>query len=76
MSELRKCSRCTSTIELKYFAINRQGEHYKCCDNCRNKTPTVVKPHDITAQHYADIDNELRAEYETQFNKKSRDYTM
>ena len=38
MAELRKCSRCTSTIELKYFTVNRKGEHYKCCDNCRKKT--------------------------------------
>ena len=36
MAELRKCSRCTSTIELKYFSISRKGDHYKCCDNCRN----------------------------------------
>ena len=37
MAELRKCSRCTSTIELKYFSVNRKGEHYKCCDSCRKK---------------------------------------
>jgi hypothetical protein len=37
MAELRKCSRCTSTMELKYFSINRKGEHYKCCQNCKNK---------------------------------------
>ena len=37
MAELRKCSRCTSTIELKYFTVNRKGEHYKCCDNCHDK---------------------------------------
>ena len=37
MAELRKCSRCTSTMELKYFLINRKGEHYKCCQNCNKK---------------------------------------
>ena len=37
MAELRKCSRCTSTIEIKYFSVNRKGEYYKCCDNWRKK---------------------------------------
>ena len=37
MTELRKCSRCKSEIELNYFGINRKGEPYKTCDNCRNK---------------------------------------
>ena len=36
MAELKKCSRCHSNIELKYYSINRKGEYYKCCDNCRN----------------------------------------
>ena len=26
MTELRKCSRCKSEIELTYFGINRKGE--------------------------------------------------
>ena len=35
--ELRKCSDCRSTMLLQYFAVNKKGEHYKCCDNCRAK---------------------------------------
>ncbi len=42
MAELRKCSRCTSTMEIKYFAINRKGDHYKCCDRCRGYTQKYV----------------------------------
>ena len=38
MTELRKCSRCRSEIELKYFAINRKGEHNKTCETCLNKS--------------------------------------
>ena len=38
MAELRKCSRCRSEIELKYFAINRKGEHNKTCETCLKKT--------------------------------------
>ena len=34
---LRKCSRCHSTILLKYFTLNRQGGHMKTCDNCKSK---------------------------------------
>ena len=40
MTELRKCSRCRSEIELKYFAINRKGEHNKTCETCLNKVRT------------------------------------
>ena len=38
MAELRKCSRCRSEIELKYFGINRKGERNKTCESCLNKT--------------------------------------
>ena len=38
MSELKKCSRCRSEIELKYFAINRKGDYNKTCETCLNKT--------------------------------------
>jgi hypothetical protein len=41
MTEVKKCSRCRSEIELKYFGINRKGEPYKTCDNCRNKKKIV-----------------------------------
>ena len=37
MAELRKCARCRSEIELKYFTINRKGEYYKTCENCLSK---------------------------------------
>ena len=47
MADLRKCSRCTSTIELKYFSISRKGDHYKCCDNCRNKLSEYNKKPDV-----------------------------
>ena len=35
MTELRKCSRCHSIIELSHYSLNRKGEYFKCCDNCR-----------------------------------------
>ena len=38
MTELRKCSRCKSEIDISYFGMNRKKEPYKTCDNCRNKT--------------------------------------
>ena len=37
MTELRKCSRCRSVIELKYFGINRKGEYNKTCITCLDK---------------------------------------
>ena len=38
MAELRKCSRCKSLITLEHYSLNRKGEYFKCCDNCRNKS--------------------------------------
>ena len=38
MSNLCKCTRCKSTIDISYFGMNRKKEPYKTCDNCRNKT--------------------------------------
>ena len=34
---LKKCSRCKSTILLKYFSKNRKGEYFKCCDGCKKE---------------------------------------
>ena len=33
----KKCSRCKSTILLKYFSKNRKGDYFKCCDGCKNQ---------------------------------------
>jgi hypothetical protein len=42
MTETKKCSRCGSTVELKYFELNRKGEPFKTCDRCRaNKSKPV-----------------------------------
>ena len=60
MSELRKCSRCRSEIELKYFGINRKGEPYKTCDNCRNKNTDYYREYrpkwncEIICEHCGD----------------------
>ena len=35
MTELRTCSRCTSTKLLEYFSLNVKGEYFKLCDKCR-----------------------------------------
>ena len=37
LEELRKCSRCNSTMQLKDFSINRKGDLYKCCKNFNKK---------------------------------------
>ena len=34
-TELRKCSRCHSTIHISYFGVNKKKEPNKTCDNCR-----------------------------------------
>ena len=35
--ELRTCSRCHSTCTLEHFEMNRKGELFKLCNNCRSK---------------------------------------
>ena len=48
MTELKKCPRCKSEIEVKFFGNNRKGEPYNTCNNCRSnncrrKTKRVSK---------------------------------
>ena len=33
--ELKQCTRCHSNILLQYFELNRKGELFKSCNNCR-----------------------------------------
>ena len=47
MTELRKCSRCRSVIEITYFGINRKGEPYKTCDICRNMNKQIEVKQEI-----------------------------
>ena len=73
MTELRKCSRCNSNINISYFGKNRKKELYKTCKNCRkNKMPSHSKK-EITPEHYEAVDKDLREKYEKEFNQSSRD---
>ena len=42
-NKLRTCSRCHSTKLESYFGINKKGELYKLCDNCRMKKILIMK---------------------------------
>jgi DNA polymerase III epsilon subunit-like protein len=44
MANLRKCTRCKSTIDISYFGMSRKKEPYKTCDNCRNKSDKTSNP--------------------------------
>ena len=41
-NELKKCSRCASEIQLKYFKINRKGTYNKTCLSCADKRKKSV----------------------------------
>ena len=60
MSELKKCSRCRSEIQLQYFAINRKGEYNKTCETCLNKTrktkSVITTIDDTTPLEKTDVD--------------------
>ena len=38
MTNLKRCSRCKSEMDISYFGMNRKKEPYKTCDNCRSRT--------------------------------------
>jgi len=40
MAEIKTCSRCHSKLLLKYFEVNRQGNYFKTCNNCRSNNNT------------------------------------
>ena len=62
MSELKKCSRCRSEIQLKYFAMNRKGEYNKTCETCLNKTRKTKQPLKRTDTDFVDEDKSTTAE--------------
>ena len=52
MTELRKCARCRSETQFKYFTINRKGEYNKTCDKCliKKRTTKPILPSDPIKQ--------------------------
>ena len=44
-NELKQCSKCHSTILLKYFEVNRKGELFKTCNHCRKVKQTYRDLH-------------------------------
>ncbi len=52
-NEVKKCTRCNSTVLLQYFDTNRKGELFKTCNNCRNRSK----------KHYADNSDKLNEYY-------------
>ena len=79
--ELRKCSDCRSTMLLQYFAVNKKGEHYKCCDNCRAKRKVQrasteykeKKAISRKARYEKNKEKELKQRKEWHENNKERD---
>ena len=59
MANLRKCTRCKSTIDISYFGMNRKKEPYKTCDNCRNKNKKIIKQ-THTDTNVITIDDEIK----------------
>jgi hypothetical protein len=37
MSEVKKCSKCGSTMLLKFFGKTHKGTSFKTCERCRNR---------------------------------------
>ncbi len=72
-TDLRRCSKCKSTILLKYFETNRKGELYRTCNNCRKTNKIYQETHkEETKTKYRQRQLE-RAEIE-ELNKIIKDY--
>ena len=65
--ELRTCSRCKSTILLKFFERNRKGELFKLCNNCRQRGR--VDTATSREKHYNDIKVCEKCGVEVKYNK-------
>ena len=65
-TELRKCSRCHSTIHISYFGVNKKKEPNKTCDNCRktcNKKKEMEKLPDEAKRLIYEYDNTYREKF-------------
>ena len=62
MSNLKKCSRCNSTLDKSHFGINRKKERYKTCNNCRGVTVTQNETNTIS--DIAVIEQEIMKSYQ------------
>ena len=58
--ELKTCSRCHSTCTLEHFEMNRKGELFKLCNNCRNRGRQIKNEYD---QNHKDENKIKRKEY-------------
>jgi hypothetical protein len=66
-NNLKTCSRCHSTILLSFFEKNRQGEHYKTCNNCRYINRENFKS-------YRDNNTEKELERNRRFREENKQY--
>ena len=73
-NELKQCTRCHSTILLKYFETNRKGELYKSCNNCRKNDKRYKDGHKEQTQEYRDSMKEQRIEYDKKYRQDNKDY--
>ena len=83
-NELKQCTRCHSTILLKYFDINRNGEYYKTCRNCLTRDTATDRKYyeankDIIAQQAKTWKEHHREQHLTQkkkYREENRDYIL
>ena len=82
--ELKKSTRCHSTILLQYFDTNRKGEYYKTCRNCLtrdrktkheyyedNKDEILDK-----VKHYQQENMEHIKEQQKKYKEENKDYIL
>ena len=57
MADLHKCSKCKSEQELKYFSLNKKGQLYKTCDNCRNHRKLMQEYNKYTFSVHKEVES-------------------
>ena len=73
-NELKQCSRCNSTILLKYFEVNRKGELFKTCNNCRNNDKKYKDSHLAETKQYRESRKEERLEYDKTYREENKEH--
>ena len=80
--QLKQCTRCHSTILLKYFDTNRKGELYKTCRNCLTRDHATKAAYNENNKEYIakqsklnyEINRQQKLDAIRQYKEANKDY--
>ena len=83
-NELKKCTRCHSTILLQYFDTNRKGELFKTCRSCLTRDTATDRIYyeankdaiKLSVNAWRDKHREQFLAQKKQYKEENRDYIL